>query len=45
MLQIDGLQRAADIVEDTLKVGLRGSPSATREPVVAVRLPLASAEE
>jgi MGT family glycosyltransferase len=38
MLHIDGLQRAADIVEDALKFGRRDSTLASHEPVGAVRL-------
>jgi hypothetical protein len=37
MLNMDSLQRAADIVEDALRVGRRDSPSESHQPVCAAR--------
>jgi MGT family glycosyltransferase len=37
MLHVDGLQRAADIVEDELRVGNRHSLSESHEPIGSVR--------
>ncbi len=44
MRQMDGLQRAADIVEDVLRIGSRNLPSESHKPVYGVRLTPESVE-
>jgi MGT family glycosyltransferase len=44
MRQMDGLRRAADIVEDVLRIGSRNLPSESHKPVYGVRLTPESVE-